>query len=209
MVKSTVPSTHRAVPKDRRAGPYEKGRRLSGPGGSGGAAACLKGVAWGQVGLRALKSLRERLRPLGRALLGTESKRGWGGSGAGCGWGEEIVPASCPSPKQPRGQLSQRGEERLSVAVRAGVHQTAPEALPAPGAAPRRLVQAPSWGACMMRWAEAAPGTQHPELWGCFLGTRVSRLQDASGQAEGTGVSLQHCGWMGSLVPVLRGAGVV
>ena len=178
----------------------------------------MKGVAWGQVGLRALKSLRERLRPLGRALLGTESKRGWGGSGAGCGWGEEIVPASCPSPKQPRGQLSQRGEERLSVAVRAGVHQTAPEALPAPGAAPRRLVQAPSWGAGMMlgsmhgawgRKPQPAPSTQYPAVWGCFLGTRVSRLQDASCQAEDTGVSLQHCGWMGSLVPVLRGAGVV
>ena len=42
----------------------------------------------------------------------------------------------------------------------------------------------------MVPWAEAAPSTQLPEVWRCFLGTRVSRLQDASGQTEDTGLSL-------------------
>ena len=80
--------------------------------------------------------------------------------------GEGNPSRCCSRAKQPRGQPGHRGEERLSVAVRAGVHQTAPEGPPAQGAAPRQLVQAPSWGAYVVHGAADTPSTQHPAVWG-------------------------------------------
>ena len=119
----------------------------------------MKGVAWGHVGLGALKSFEREIAHLAGHFLGRKASGGGGG--------EEILPASYPRPNQPGGQLSQRGEEHLSVAVRAGVHQMAPEALPAPDAAPRRLVQASSWGS--MPGALGGGNSQHPAPRGLGL----------------------------------------
>ena len=77
-----------------------------------------------------------------------------GGGGGGRPFQEHIAPSQC----RPGGRLRQREEENLRVAVRAGVHKTAPEHLLDPGAVARLQVQAEWWdGECVDRKPQQAP----------------------------------------------------
>ena len=79
---------------------------------------------------------------------------GGGGGGGGRPFQEHIAPSQC----RPGGRLRQREEENLRVAVRAGVHKTAPEHLLDPGAVARLQVQAEWWdGECVDRKPQQAP----------------------------------------------------
>lgn len=60
--------------------------------------------------------------------------------------GKKFKGPIAPSQSSPGGWLSQREEENLRDAIRAGVHKMAPEYLLEPGAAARLQVQAQCWG---------------------------------------------------------------
>ena len=137
------------------------------------------GVGWHQGS----ESLLERKNPLGRALLGISWK-----------WGKAIQGAYCLWPMQPQGLLSQGEEENLRGAVRADVHMRAPEYLLDLGAGPRLQVQAQRWGwFCLEQNPQQAPRGFSVVSW-----APGTLLQNASCQAEDTGVSSAFWGGLGT-----------
>ena len=108
-----------------------------------------------EVGLQAPKAFERAMALLDWPFLLDQA----GGGGCVCGGGgrpfqEHIAPSQC----RPGGRLRQREEENLRVAVRAGVHKTAPEHLLDPGAVARLQVQAEWWdGECVDRKPQQAP----------------------------------------------------
>ena len=104
-----------------------------------------------EVGLQAPKAFERAMALLDWPFLLDQSS---GGGGGGRPFQEHIAPSQC----RPGGRLRQREEENLRVAVRAGVHKTAPEHLLDPGAAARLQVQAEWWdGECVDRKPQQAP----------------------------------------------------
>ena len=105
-----------------------------------------------EVGLQAPKAFERAMALLDWPFLLDQD--GGGGGGGGRPFQEHIAPSQC----RPGGRLRQREEENLRVAVRAGVHKTAPEHLLDPGAAARLQVQAEWWdGECVDRKPQQAP----------------------------------------------------
>lgn len=105
-----------------------------------------------EVGLQAPKAFERAMALLDWPFLLDQA--GGGGVGGGRPFQEHIAPSQC----RPGGRLRQREEENLRVAVRAGVHKTAPEHLLDPGAAARLQVQAEWWdGECVDRKPQQAP----------------------------------------------------
>ena len=105
-----------------------------------------------EVGLQAPKAFERAMALLDWPFLLDQANGGGGGGGRP--FQEHIAPSQC----RPGGRLRQREEENLRVAVRAGVHKTAPEHLLDPGAAARLQVQA-EWcdGECVDRKPQQAP----------------------------------------------------
>ena len=107
-----------------------------------------------EVGLQAPKAFERAMALLDWPFLLDQAVGGGGGGGGGRPFQEHIAPSQC----RPGGRLRQREEENLRVAVRAGVHKTAPEHLLDPGAAARLQVQAEWWdGECVDRKPQQAP----------------------------------------------------
>jgi hypothetical protein len=109
-----------------------------------------------EVGLQAPKAFERAMALLDWPFLLDQASGGGGGGGGGGGrpFQEHIAPSQC----RPGGRLRQREEENLRVAVRAGVHKTAPEHLLDPGAVARLQVQAEWWdGECVDRKPQQAP----------------------------------------------------
>ena len=109
-----------------------------------------------EVGLQAPKAFERAMALLDWPFwLAQDCGRvGGGGGGGGRPFQEHIAPSQC----RPGGRLRQREEENLRVAVRAGVHKTAPEHLLDPGAVARLQVQAEWWdGECVDRKPQQAP----------------------------------------------------
>ena len=107
-----------------------------------------------EVGLQATKACERAMALLDWPFLLDQAVGGGGGGGGGRPFQEHIAPSQC----RPGGRLRQREEENLRVAVRAGVHKTAPEHLLDPGAAARLQVQAEWWdGECVDRKPQQAP----------------------------------------------------
>ena len=105
-----------------------------------------------EVGLQAPKAFERAMALLDWPFLLDQANGGGGGGGRP--FQEHIAPSQC----RPGGRLRQREEENLRVAVRAGVHKTAPEHLLDPGAAARLQVQAEWWdGECVDRKPQQAP----------------------------------------------------
>ena len=105
-----------------------------------------------EVGLQAPKAFERAMALLDWPFLLDQANGGGGGGGRP--FQEHIAPSQCC----PGGRLRQREEENLRVAVRAGVHKTAPEHLLDPGAAARLQVQAEWWdGECVDRKPQQAP----------------------------------------------------
>ena len=110
-----------------------------------------------EVGLQAPKAFERAMALLDWPFLLDQAGGGGGRGGGSCGgrpFQEHIAPSQC----RPGGRLRQREEENLRVAVRAGVHKTAPEHLLDPGAVARLQVQAEWWdGECVDRKPQQAP----------------------------------------------------
>lgn len=105
-----------------------------------------------EVGLQAPKAFERAMALLDWPFLLDQA------GGRGGGWGRPFQEHIAPSQCRPGGRLRQREEENLRVAVRAGVHKTAPEHLLDPGAAARLQVQAEWWdGECVDRKPQQAP----------------------------------------------------
>ena len=105
-----------------------------------------------EVGLQAPKAFERAMALLDWPFLLDQANGGGGGGGRP--FQEHIAPSQC----RPGGRLRQREEENLRVAVRAGVHKTAPEHLLDPGAVARLQVQAEWWdGECVDRKPQQAP----------------------------------------------------
>ena len=105
-----------------------------------------------EVGLQAPKAFERAMALLDWPFLLDQANGGGGGGGRP--FQKHIAPSQC----RPGGRLRQREEENLRVAVRAGVHKTAPEHLLDPGAAARLQVQAEWWdGECVDRKPQQAP----------------------------------------------------
>lgn len=114
--------------------------------------------------------------PLGREVLGIARK-----------WRKRIHPACCPGPLQAPtlnpcsrggagGLLSPREEAVLRGAVRDDGHKAAPEDLLGPAAFEGSRGGPRSWE----DWVLGRTDSEPPEVWGRFLGTWETRLQDAS-----------------------------
>ena len=107
-----------------------------------------------EVGLQAPKAFERAMALLDWPFLLDQASGGGGGGGGGRPFQEHIAPSQC----RPGGRLRQREEENLRVAVRAGVHKTAPEHLLDPGAVARLQGQAEWWdGECVDRKPQQAP----------------------------------------------------
>ena len=110
-----------------------------------------------EVGLQAPKAFERAMALLDWPFLLDQASGGGVGGGDG-GGGRPLQEHIAPSQCRPGGRLRQREEENLRVAVRAGVHKTAPEHLLDPGAVARLQVQAEWWdGECVDRKPQQAP----------------------------------------------------
>lgn len=118
-----------------------------------------------EVGLQAPKAFERAMALLDWPFLLDQAGGGGGGGGGSCGgrpFQEHIAPSQC----RPGGRLRQREEENLRVAVRAGVHKTAPEHLLDPGAVARLQGQAEWWdGECVDRNPRQARGGLWVVCW--------------------------------------------
>lgn len=115
-----------------------------------------------EVGLQAPKAFERAMALLDWPFLLDQAVGGGGGGGGGRPFQEHIAPSQC----RPGGRLRQREEENLRVAVRAGVHKTAPEHLLDPGAVARLQGQAEWWdGECVDRNPRQARGGLWVVCW--------------------------------------------
>ena len=118
-----------------------------------------------EVGLQAPKAFERAMALLDWPFLLDQAGGGGGRGGGSCGgrpFQEHIAPSQC----RPGGRLRQREEENLRVAVRAGVHKTAPEHLLDPGAVARLQGQAEWWdGECVARNPRQARGGLWVVCW--------------------------------------------
>ena len=118
-----------------------------------------------EVGLQAPKAFERAMALLDWPFLLDQAGGGGGRGGGSCG-GRPFQAHIAPSQCRPGGRLRQREEENLRVAVRAGVHKTAPEHLLDPGAAARLQVQAEWWdGECVARNPRQARGGLWVVCW--------------------------------------------